>query len=252
MSFLTLEKFVTHNNERYPEQEVLRQDDRSFVLTRHMLAPVSRYALSGEPVCDLAKDLESIGLSLAPGCVPEILPAVAQHLAESEIAQESLHNLETQLRLAQMSANRFQVKRLGREEALAELACESRDQSANGWLYVAIFVAPSLPAIRSRHENDIGDFLLEEVSHKNLSRRIPSGKVFTWSPNSLLVLWRSQDELSQISTLIANGIRTHSKHRAFVGTRTATFSIELKPLVLKGQGDADDFVRDLDSFSEDL
>lgn len=246
MSFLTLEKFVTHNNEPHPEQEALRQDDRYFVLTRHMLAGVSKDVLSGEPVCDLAKNLENIRLS------ERSLQVAAQIHSESEIAQESLHNLETQLRLAQMSANRFQAKRLGREQALAELACESRDQSANGWLYVAIFVAPSLPAIRSRHGNDIGDFLLEEVSHKNLSRLIPSGKVFTWSPNSLLVLWRSQDELWQISTLIANGIRTHSKHRAFVGTRTARFSIDLKPFVLQGQGDADDLVRDLDSFSEDL
>jgi hypothetical protein len=330
--FLTLEQIASDYIGPDPKREAPAQDETSLILTRHILAAVNKYVLSGEAASDLAKDLEAIRLSLAPSCDPEILIAIAQRLtvllqtwrerlrradqestgefrklihllnetfsqlisgndrtdvrlkrlerslqiaaqiddiqnlkshlsemlayvrqeaeSESAIAQESLHNLERQLRLAQMSASRFRAKRLRREEALAELACESQNQSAAGSLYLGMFVAPSLPAIRSRHGNEIGDFLLEELCHKNLGHLIPSGKIFAWSPNSLLALWRSEDELPQVSKHIANGTHASCKHRAFVGTRTATFSIDLKSLVLRAQEDKEDLIRHLDGFSE--
>jgi hypothetical protein len=173
-----------------------------------------------------------------------------QTVQERDQTREALEALSRQLELADQAASRFRSSLESRDEAIVELNREANGSELGTNRYAGLFVADSLPVLRLRHGNEISEHLLHEVSHKHLLSSVPSGKIFRWSAQSILAIWCSQKELVEISSAIAASCQTPFDCRAFVGTRTATFRIMMRCIVLNAQSDATGLIRALDDFSK--
>ncbi len=173
----------------------------------------------------------------------------AEAQKESDHTKTSLQALGSQLEVAHKAASRFRGMGLAsRENALTELARELADSENEQQLYIGIFVADSLRAVTSRHGKDTSERLLEEVGQKHILPHIPTASLFGWSANSLVSIWRSTDDFAAVSNYVANCFKLPVDHRAFVGTRVATFSISLRSLIMQGRKDVEEIISNLDRF----
>ncbi len=190
-------------------------------------------------------DLRTLKLQLA-----EVLKFVRQQSEqESRQRQGALLDLTEQIREANDSASRFGASLPGRDQAIAALAESMRTgPGGDATLYAALFVADALGALRGRHGSQVSDGLLEDLSRKNILGILPDGKMFRWSANAVLAIWHSEGELAWVSNHIANACKTPFDHRAFVGTRVATFSIPVRSVTMIARGDLHEIVPDLDRF----
>ncbi len=171
-----------------------------------------------------------------------------QVLQERDQTRQALEALSKQLELANRAASRFRTSLPNRDEAITELSRETGGlQEVRR--YVGIFVADTLSALRLRHGNEISEYLLHEFSRKRISALLPDGKMFRWSAQSVLAVWHSQKALGDISAEIAGSCQAPFDCRAFVGTRTATFRIATRFVVLDAQLNTNELIRALDHFS---
>jgi hypothetical protein len=175
----------------------------------------------------------------------------SEAVQEQDQTREALVSLSKQLELANRAAARFRTSLANRDEALAELSRASNGVESAAKPYAGIFVADVLSALRLRHGNEISEYLLDEVSRKKILPLIPGGKIFRWSAQSVLAVWHSRKELAEISAGIVNSCQMPFDCRAFVGTRTATFRIALRSVVLSVQWNNTELVRALDSFAKE-
>ena len=171
---------------------------------------------------------------------------------ERNQTQEALEALSKQLELANRMASRFRTSLPNRDEAISELPCEPNESASETRRYLGIFVADVLSALRVRHGNEISDQLLHEVGQQHIFPLLPGGKVFRWSAQSVLTVWHSRKESAQVSAALADACQAPFDCRAFVGTRTATFRIAVRFLVLEAQPDTAGLVRAFDDFSKGI
>lgn len=165
---------------------------------------------------------------------------------EYDQTRASLEALNNQLQLANRAASRFRTKLPGRDEAVAQLNRGTSQVEVETNMYAGLFVADVLSVLRSRHGNEISEYLLDELSRKNILPLMPGGKLFRWSAQSVLILWHSNQEMSEISSQIARSCQLPFHCQAFVGTRTAIFQIAVRPAVLKVPKNATKLIRALD------
>jgi hypothetical protein len=170
---------------------------------------------------------------------------------ERDQTREGLEALGKQLELANRAASRFRTSLPNRDEAIAELNRTIGGAESEARPYIGIFVADVLSTLRLRHGNEISEYLLDEVGHRRLLALVPGGKIFRWSAQAVVAVWRSQKELTEISTEMAGFFQIPFDCRAFVGTRTATFRIAMRFLVLDTQLSIAKLVHTLDRFAKD-
>lgn len=166
---------------------------------------------------------------------------------EREERREALEALGNQISEVHKSAARFRTGLAGKDEALSELASSLNQGASDKNLYVALFVADALPALRARHGNEIADGLLDELGRKKIQVLAPEGKVFCWAPHALLLVWRSSEGRDQVRKL-GNQFKTPFQYGASVGTRVATFSIALRSLIMQAGGALEQITAQLDQF----
>ena len=172
---------------------------------------------------------------------------VAQEHDQTRVALETLNR---QLELANRATSRFRPSLPSRAEAVTELSREANRSESGSKRYVGLFVADVLSALRLRHGNEVSEQLLHEISHQHLASFFPDGKAFRWSAQSILAVWSSQKELSEVKAAIAHSCQMPFDCRAFVGTRTATFRITMRCAVVETQSNVAGLVRALDEFSQ--
>jgi hypothetical protein len=165
-------------------------------------------------------------------------------------ARESLEALSHQLELANRAASRFRVSLPNRDEAITELNRKASGAESEARPYVGIFVADVLSALRLRHGNEVSEHLLDEVSRKGILPLVPGGKIFRWSAQSVVAIWSSTKKFAEISTEIASSCQAPFNCRAFVGTRTATFHITMRFVVLDAYRNTAELVRTLDGLAK--
>lgn len=166
-----------------------------------------------------------------------------------EERREALQALGNQITEVHKSAARFRVGLAGRDEALTELAsCLKQNESGTN-LYVALFVADSLPALRARHGNEIADGLLDELARTEIQALAPEGKIFCWAPHAVLLVWRSKEDRDKVRKL-GNQLKTPFQYGASVGTRVATFSIALRSLIMQAGEALEQITSHLDQFAQ--
>ncbi len=163
--------------------------------------------------------------------------------------RHSLEALSKQLQLAHRAASRFRVSLPNRAEGISQLHREASQAESEAKGYVGIFTADALSVLRARHGNEVSEYLLDEVSRKDILPLTPGGKMFRWSGQSIIVLWRSTKEISQITAHIAGSCAAPFHCQVFVGTRTATFQITMRSAVLPTHENTAELVRALDQLS---
>ncbi len=168
---------------------------------------------------------------------------------EREERKEALQALGNRITEAHKSAARFRVGLAGRDEALSELASSLNQKQPDTNLYVALFVADAVPALRARHGNEIADGLLDELGRKEIQALAPEGKVFCWAPHALLLVWRSSEDRDKVRKL-GNQLKTPFQYGASVGTRVATFSIALRSLIMQAGEALEQITAHLDQFAQ--
>lgn len=168
---------------------------------------------------------------------------------EREERKEALQALGNQISEVHKSAARFRVGLAGRDEALNELATSLKQNESGTNLYVALFVADAVPALRARHGNEIADGLLDELARKEIQALAPEGKIFCWAPHAVLLVWRSRDDRDKVRKL-GNQLKTPFQYGASVGTRVATFSIALRSLIMQAGEALEQITAQLDQFAK--
>ncbi|MBV9441110.1 MAG: hypothetical protein JO217_00315 [Acidobacteriaceae bacterium] len=168
---------------------------------------------------------------------------------ESRKTRTALEALGAQLEVAHQAAAKFSGGGLrGREHGLAYLA-EAIDQRENSEaLYAGLFVADALRAVRSRHGNQVCETLLNDISQKLIHQLLPDARVFEWSSDAVLMVWRSAEKFTAVSQKIRTALNHPFENRAFVGTRVANFSISVRSLLLEARGRVDGIVSKLEQF----
>jgi hypothetical protein len=168
---------------------------------------------------------------------------------EREERREALQALGNQISDVHKSASRFRVGLAGRDEALSELAASLNQNESDTNLYLALFVADAVPALRARHGNEIADGLLDELGRKEIQALAPEGKIFCWAPHAVLLVWRSAEDRDKVRKL-GSQLKTPFQYGASVGTRVATFSIALRSLIMQAGGALEQITTHLDQFAQ--
>lgn len=169
---------------------------------------------------------------------------------EREERKEALQALGNQISEVHKSAARFRAGLAGREEALTALSLSLGQKEAGTNLYLALFVADAVPALRARHGNEVADGLLDELARKEIQALAPEGEIFCWTQHALLLVWRSSEDRDKVRKL-ANNLKTPFQYGASVGARMATFSIALRSLIMQAGGGMEQITKHLDQFARE-
>jgi len=159
-----------------------------------------------------------------------------------------LEFLGSQIRDSEQVASRFGIGMALRQEAIDDMNSALRDTGANGNVYATLFVADTLARLIALHGSDISDKLLQELARKEIQPLAPDGKVFRWSPTSVLLLWRSEKSHEQLRDA-ANTAKSLFEHQAFVSNRLVTFKVAVRSILLPVRGALDDILSNLDNFA---
>lgn len=163
-------------------------------------------------------------------------------------AQEVINSLGQQIQQAYKAQSRFASNLPGRSSAIEYLKPIVDAVSPAVDLRMAMFAADSLRVIRERHGEDVANSIIQDLGLKRLQPLFPESKLFRWSPNALLLVWRDTDE-SKAPGDALKGLKTSYEQRAFVGTRVAVFSITLRSLVVQARGSMEELTGTYDRFS---
>ncbi len=216
--------------------------------------------------------LKHLEESLKQAAKMESLVSVRRHLSEmlTFVRQESTQNLShrdtslksitDQLRQANAKNSRLRLQIPGRLEALEYFKtaqATSEQATSNGsfgsktvpQINVTLFAANSLPALRARHGNDIASNILEELGRKRIQPLAPDAKVFCWSNSALILLW--QPDSPGLSPDLLRPAPFAYETRAFVGTRMATFKLEIRPLATSLIRGTENLITILDRFCKE-
>ena len=202
--------------------------------------------------------LKKIEVTLQHAAKLEDVRAIKTHLTEvlRYVRQESAHDqstgkaeveaLNTQICQVNKAALRLKSSLAGKKEALQELKSLIGAQE-DTHRYAALFVADSLSAMRTRHGDEIAENLLEQLGKKEMKGLVPEGKVFCWSPSSVLMLWSSAAERENVRDL-GKRLKSPFEYKAVGGSRMATFAVGLRSAVMRLDGSLQDITWELDHF----
>jgi GGDEF domain-containing protein len=163
---------------------------------------------------------------------------------------ETLNSLGARVQAAYESVNRFGASLAGREEAIAHLRRASQTPKGPKYTrYLAMFAVDTALAIRKRHGNQVANSLLEDFARERIAVLLPESVVFRWSPESIVAVWQSDRELSEMASYVANASKSPFEYRAFLGSRVASFSLAYRTVVSYANGQLDDVILSLDRFA---
>jgi hypothetical protein len=177
----------------------------------------------------------------------KVLQNVRQEATEErQQTRGVLEFLGSQIRDSEQIASRFGIGVALRQEAIDDMNSALRDTGAN--VYATLFVADTLTRLIALHGSDISDKLLQEFARKEIQPLAPHGKVFRWSPTSVLLLWRSEKSHEQLRDA-ANTAKSLFEYQAVVSNRLVTFKVAVRSLLLPVRGAPDDILSNLDKFA---
>lgn len=204
------------------------------------------------------QELES---NLAAACRMDDIRVLRQHLAKTlETVREEaragearaahvINSMGRQIQQVHKAQVRFNSNLPGRSEALEYIGPILKGSAPATNFYIALFVADSLPAIRERHGEEIGTFILQEMGRKQVQALAPDGKVFCWSASALLLTWNHTDASQEPKDVPAQ-FRTPCEQRACVGSRVAIFNVAVRWLLVHAQGSVEELITFLDRFHQ--
>jgi GGDEF domain-containing protein len=146
---------------------------------------------------------------------------------------EALQSMEQHLLRAQKSASEFQVALRGKEDAVAHLSDSVSESNPEAPLLVAMFVADSFDAVRTRHGNAVADELLLQLVREHVQPLLPNSKVYSWSANSLVAIGAEKDPLDKIAHRLHEAGKAPAELRTLIGTRNAVFNVMLRSVVMQ-------------------
>ncbi len=161
-----------------------------------------------------------------------------------------LRSVTEQLHHAQAASSRLRVQMPGRTEALGHIkalqdACTGKLEGNAG-----LFVVDSLTAVRGRHGEEIASNILEELGRKEIQPLEQDGKVFCWSHSSLVLI--SQPKTGIASAGLLHAVPSMFEHRAFIGTRVATFKVKIRSISTPLARGVDEVTATLDRFCREM
>lgn len=157
-----------------------------------------------------------------------------------------MSSMADQLRHAQAESARLRVHLPGRTEAievLRELVTKTAAGEA-GDTYVTVFVVDSLRALRARHGEEVASTIMEELGRKHVQPLAPEGQLFCWTGSSIVLTWKHS--FGSTSSSLLHPAPTTFEHRAFIGTRMATFRMTVRSTSTLVAGDFEDLLATLD------
>jgi GGDEF domain-containing protein len=250
-----LEDLLATYQKRLRQAEIDRSAELRNVLD--MLNETLSYLTTGtQKTEDRRKQLET-NLSMA-GRIDDIsslrsyLTKVLQSVRESgrqdsHEAQEVIERLGRQIAQVHKAQSRFNSELPGRASAMEYLKQLWHTDPPPSNLHVALFVADSLKVIRERHGDEVASLILQDLGRKHLKDLTPTGEVFAWSPNALVLIWQHTDD-NRPATDISSRLKQPCEQRAFVGTRVAIFNVMLRSLVVQARENSEEIEQILDRF----
>jgi hypothetical protein len=214
----------------------------------HYLAAGSRQSENGRQQLEneLTLAAQAADIAALRSHLAKILPAVRDESRRGEDAP--MDNLGPQIQQVYQAQSRFASRLPGRGSAIEYLKPLVESVSPPDDLRMAIFAMDSLRMIRDRHGEEVASTIVEDLGVKQLQPLFPESKLFRWSANALLLVWRDHDPSKAAADALA-GLKPSYEQRAFVGARMAVFSITLRSLVVAARGGMENWTETCDRFA---
>lgn len=168
--------------------------------------------------------------------------------ADETSGRAELEVLSKDICKAHQFTSRYRLQIWNREQAIEDLKLRLAGDDRKT-LYVGVFVVDALRALRLRHGDEIAANILQDLAQKEIQPVVPAGTVSCWSPKSILLVWNHENAAAAPSDLPSR-LKAPFEHRAFVGTRTAVFTIVMRSMVRAAQGSVEEMVAAIDSFAK--
>ena len=165
------------------------------------------------------------------------------------VEKESRLGLSEEVRQAQLTSVRLHVQMPGRSDALNHMRDLVAASFEKADAQVTLFVVDTLKALRARHGEEIASSILEELGRKQIQPLAPEGKLFCWSASSLVLIARPRTAGNSAGLLCA--VPSTFEHRAFTGTRLATFQVNVRSISKALSSRVEDVTTILDRFSKE-
>jgi GGDEF domain-containing protein len=200
-----------------------------------------------EDSLQLATKMEDLGTLRTH--LSKVLVNVRQEATqERQQTRGVLEFLGSQIQDSAQAAARFGTGMALRQDAIEEMNAALRDSGTNGTVYATLFVTDALKQLIVLHGSDISDKLLQEFARKEIQPLAPDGKVFRWSPTSVLLVRRSEKSHEQLRDA-GNTAKSLFEYRTFMGNRLVTFKVAVRSLLVEMRGGFDDILCNLDNFA---
>lgn len=161
-----------------------------------------------------------------------------------------LRSLTEQLHEVQAANSRLRTHMPGRAEALGHIKALQAASIGKLEGNAGLFVVDSLTAVRGRHGEEIASNILEELGRKQIQPLEQNGKVFCWSNSSLVLI--SQPKTGLASAGLLHAVPSTFEHRAFIGTRMATFKVKIRSISTSLARGVDEVTATLDRFCKEI
>jgi len=168
---------------------------------------------------------------------------------ERQQARTVLESLGTQIRHSQKTASFLEAGLGTREDAMAELTYVFQETGAKEPMQGSVFVVDALKRLVSLHSEEIADHLLAELARKEIQPTAPAGRLFRWSPTSVLLLWQGEQDGVESRDAASKSPKSLFEYRAFLGSRIATFKVGIRSLSVPLRGPFDEVIAILDNFA---
>ncbi len=162
--------------------------------------------------------------------------------------ESRMQAMSEQLRQAQLVNMRLRVQLPSRIEALNYMRSLVA-ATGKADFHVSLFAVDSLSAIRARHGEEVASNILEELGRQHVQPLSSEGRRFCWSASSLVLIWRPKVAGNSAGLLCA--VPPTFEHRAFTGTRVATFKVNVRSISTTLLSGLDEVTARLDRFSKE-
>ncbi len=137
-----------------------------------------------------------------------------------------------------------------REEAVAALDSTLLAPPKSGNWCSGIFVIERLRAIRARYGADVVSELTSELFRKRLQPIAQDVKGYLWTPESIILLFHQDKDRAEVREEVAARVAGPFEHRAQLGMRSASLSVELRWVIAPVEGILNDNIWAFDRFVE--
>jgi hypothetical protein len=168
--------------------------------------------------------------------------------SEGRQSETAVDRMTSQIQEVRQTAGRFGASPKGRTEAMNLLKHVFQGPAPGKRFYGGLYAVDSARVMRARYGHETVQCLLDDLAAKRVQPAAPTGQLFYWSPESILLIFSSEEELPAIQGRIATSSGSPFPYQAFLGSRIATLNVNTRWVILPVEGSPEEMTWAMDRF----